>query len=418
MKRWSYVVGMVLCFSHAVVVFGQETKGLPADAGIPVIDWKDAGDHIDQQVIVQGQIVQTRNIGKMCFLNFDTSRSFTAVVRQEHFEAFPQPPEAMYDQKIVRIRGTISVFRDKPQVEVSNPSQITILDAEKPIEPQTGGKPKVRPFTGTVTIAAYNTLNLFDEYNDPYHEDEGTPAKPKEQLELLAKAIRALDADVISLEEVESRDYLERFVKAMLPDMGYQEVVCFESNDVRGIDCAVLSRFPVGPVTSYRHLKFPDGDGKTIQFQRDLIQVQIQPPEGPAFYMFPVHFKSKRGGEDTTATVRIGETRQARKILDDLLKREKDALFVVLGDFNDTWDSAAMKAIRGDASGELKGFVQDAPKEYRTFNSGEFTDPIDFILASPAMAKRYVPKSYRIPQGTVESSGSDHNPVVAQFKLK
>ena len=98
MKRWSYVVGMVLCFSHGVAVLGQETKGLPADAGIPVIDWKDAGDHIDQQVIVQGQIVQTRNIGKMCFLNFDTSRSFTAVVRQEHYQAFHQPPDAMYDR--------------------------------------------------------------------------------------------------------------------------------------------------------------------------------------------------------------------------------------------------------------------------------------------------------------------------------
>ena len=41
---------------------------------------------------------------------------------------------------------------------------------------------------------------------------------------------------------------------------------------------------------------------------------------------------------------------------------------------------------------------------------------IDFILASPAMAERYLPRSYRIPQGSSETLGSDHNPVIAKFK--
>ena len=42
---------------------------------------------------------------------------------------------------------------------------------------------------------------------------------------------------------------------------------------------------------------------------------------------------------------------------------------------------------------------------------------IDFILSSPAMTKRYVPKSYRIIPGSVGASGSDHNPVLARFDL-
>lgn len=418
MKRVVLFVAVAVCPWGMAFADDKDKKGLHADVGVPVIDWKDAGEHIGEKVIVQGQIVQTRNIGTMCFLNFDAARTFTAVIRKDSFDSFPSPPEQLYDQKIIRIRGTITEFRGKPQIEVGSPDQVTVLAKEEPIPAKTEAvKPKERPYTGTVTIAAFNVLNLFDDYDDPYHEDEGTPAKPKEQLDLLAKTMRSLDADVISLEEVENRDYLERFVKSMLPDMGYQEIVCFEGNDGRGIDCAVLSRFPVGPVTSHRHLKFPDGEGKTISFQRDFLQIQIQPPTGPAFYMFPVHLKSKRGGADTTEKVRIGEARQIRKLLDDLLKREKDANFVVLGDFNDTWDSDSLKTIRGDASGALKGFVQDAPKDARTFNAGEFTDPIDFILASPAMAKRYVAKSYHIPQGTVETTGSDHNPVAAKFKL-
>jgi endonuclease/exonuclease/phosphatase (EEP) superfamily protein YafD len=42
---------------------------------------------------------------------------------------------------------------------------------------------------------------------------------------------------------------------------------------------------------------------------------------------------------------------------------------------------------------------------------------IDFILASPTMADAYVPKSYEVLLGSVDSCGSDHNPVVAAFTL-
>jgi len=43
---------------------------------------------------------------------------------------------------------------------------------------------------------------------------------------------------------------------------------------------------------------------------------------------------------------------------------------------------------------------------------------IDFILCSPAMAKCYVPGSFRIVQGTEETIGTDHNPVIVRFKIK
>jgi hypothetical protein len=43
---------------------------------------------------------------------------------------------------------------------------------------------------------------------------------------------------------------------------------------------------------------------------------------------------------------------------------------------------------------------------------------IDFILCSPGMATRYVEKSMRVISGTVESSGSDHNPVVMRFDMR
>ena len=412
---------VVLFFVSVVVQAEPPTTApaIPPEAGLPVIDWKEAGKYMDRDVVVQGKIVLVRNTGKLCFLNFDSARSFTAIVQEQSFKKFSQPPDKMYDQKIVRIRGTISEYKGKAQIEIFGPDQVTILEQEQPIPP----KPEVkkRTFDGTVTIAAYNTLNLFDEYDDPYTSDEGTPAKPRAQLEKLAASIRALDADVLALEEVENRGYLERFVTAMLGDMGYENVVLFEGNDRRGIDCAVLSRLPVGPVTSHRHLRFNENaedPAGPMFFRRDLLQVQIQPPKCAAFYVFVTHLKSKRDGGGSADSYRLGEARQARRIFDGLLSKDKDAMFVVCGDFNDTFESKAVKALRGEGAMALRDFMADVPKGAVSFNK----DPqsiIDFIFASPAMAERYVAKSYRIVEpGSIATTGSDHNPVVAKFDLK
>lgn len=405
---------LMMCF---VVPWAVRAEGqiLPPEAGLPVIDWQDAHKYVDGEVIVQGKIVQTKDIGRITFLNFDTAHSFTAIVREANYKNFPKGPDRMYDHQIVRIRGVVSEFNGTPQIEVFRPEQVRILEQAEPIPPKPA--PQRRAFKGIVTLGTFNVYNLFDEYDDPYHVDEGTPAKPKEQLERLAATIKKLDVDVLALEEVENRGYLQRFVATYLPDMGYENVVCIESNDRRGIDCAVLSRLPVGPVTSYRHLRFPDGSGEEMQFRRDLLEARIEPPGCQAFSLFVVHFKSKRGGADTTGKYRLGEARKTREVLDDLLRQHRDALFVICGDFNDTWDSPPLKLLRGEGDTALHGLLADLPKDAATYNQ-EPHGMIDFLLCSPAMAKRYVPKSCKIMPGTVDSSGSDHNPVSAHFDLK
>jgi endonuclease/exonuclease/phosphatase family metal-dependent hydrolase len=388
---------------------------LPKDAGVPIVDWKDAPKYVGKEVIVQGRIVRARNIKKICFLNFDAARSFTAIVHETNFKNFPEPPEMVYAGKLVRIKGTITTYQGKPQIEVSRPEQVTVLAEDTPIPPPT--EQKAQPFSGTVTIGAFNTLNFFDEYDDPFHSDEGTPAKPKDQLEHLAARIRMANADILGLEEVENRFYLERFVAAMLPDMGYKYVVSFEGNDKRGIDVALLSRLPVGPVTSHMYERFSDGSGSETWFQRDLLQVRIEPPEAPAFQVFVVHFKSKRTGPDSEKT-RQAECKQARKILDQELAKDKNALFVICGDFNDTFDSNPLKTLRGSGPTALVDFMKDLPKDAVTYNTNPHRSVIDYVFASPAMGQRYVDKSYNVIEGSIETGGSDHNPVLAKFNLK
>ena len=406
----------IAVFCCPIFAIGEEP--ISPDAGVPVIAWQDAGKYVDQLVIVQGRVVAARNIGKITFLNFDAARSFSAVIHDRNYKNFPTPPETAYDQKTIRIRGLISEFRDKPQIEITRPDQVRIVDDKDVVPPPAAPPKKVREFTGELTIATLNTLNLFDAHDDPYTADEGTDAKPKQQLEQLAATIHKIDADVLALEEVENRGYLEQFTAAMLGDMGYREVVCFDSNDKRGIDCAILSRFPVGPVTSYRHREFSDGSGGRMRFQRDLLRAKVEPPGAPAFEVFVVHFKSKRGSSTESDRIRLAEATEARKIMDEMLKDEPGSLFLICGDFNDTFDSPSLKMLRGSGATALKDFLSDIPKTTATYNKDPYRSMIDFILASPALGRNYVPQSYKVISGSIEQGGSDHNPVYLRFKLK
>ena len=426
-------------------------RGLPADRPdreLPEVSWEDAADHVGEECTVVGQVVMAKSIGSICFLNFhhDYRTHFTVVIKRESFDRFPEPPETMYADKHVKVTGKIIEYRGKPEIIVTGPDQIRIVNeaviasvpvatqpaspvpaprtpASQPAAGQTTRTPPAaqaapRPFDGIVTVASYNVANLFDDHDDPYHRDEGTPPKPSDELEEVAATIRRVNADVIALQEVENRGYLEQFNQALLGDMGYEQVVLFEGNDQRGIDVAVLSRLPVGPVTSYRHVTYRNADGRAARFRRDLLRVRIEPPTGQSFDLFVVHLKSKRGGEPA-AVVRLGEATAARKVLDGVLAENPEVCFALCGDPNDTFDSEVIGTLVGGGPTALQSFFSEVPEEQQiTFNREPYRSMIDFMLCSPGLARHYQPGSFRVYPGTLENSGSDHNPISARFDLR
>ena len=77
---------------------------------------------------------------------------------------------------------------------------------------------------GTIRLAAYNVENFFDGVDDPAlqgdYDDLPMQTSP-DRCAALAQAIRALDADVLGLEEVESEEALRWFRDTYLKGMGY-----------------------------------------------------------------------------------------------------------------------------------------------------------------------------------------------------
>jgi len=411
----------------------------PFKSDLPHISWDKTAEHYGQECVVYGTVIAARNIGARCFLNFHENfrENFTVVINSDDYGKFPSPPESLYNGKHVRVVGKVVEYRNKPEIVVTSPEAIEIIESpippavpagvgaapsgQTPVADATPSKP-VAPAPpspakdGVVKVATFNLLNLFDDFDDPYVENEPVPGKKAEEKARLAAVLRGMAADIVALQEVESRPVVQRFVDEYLADFKY-EVVLYEGNSDRGIDVALLSRLPVGPVTSHRHLDLTDSGGQPMRFQRDLLQVRITPEGFLPFDVFVVHLKSKHGGEEASLPIRAGEAKAIRSLFDDLLHADSQARFLICGDFNDTIESQPLQTIIGAGPVALRGFYDDLPSEKRITYNRQHLSMIDFVFASPALAAGYVPKSYDVLLGSVDAHGSDHNPVTASFKL-
>lgn len=254
----------------------------------------------------------------------------------------------------------------------------------------------------TVRVATWNLENFFDRFDDPWRRDEVTkPAYVREsRLQRLAGQIQKLNPEILCLQEIENRFLLQEFVSKYLPDSGYR-VVLLEGNDTRGIDVALLSRLPVGAVTSYRHLRFQDEAGQEQYFQRDLLRVTIGSPLHAD--VFVVHLKSQRGGE-AADTLRLAEAEQIAEILRSEMQRNADYRAILAGDFNDQPDSPTLKAFYDI------GLVDacDGSKQV-TYNREPYRSRIDFILMTPALGSSL--QKAEIWEDAEIQKASDHNPV-------
>lgn len=284
-----------------------------------------------------------------------------------------------------------------------------------------------------VKIATYNVENLFDRYDDPYAGDIDRFAnnkllvKKESDVEAVAQVIRSVNADVVGLQEVENRGTLEDLNSRYLKDMGYKEVVLVEGNDSRGIDVALLSRFPLGPVVSYRHLDLQTpGLTKQARFSRDLLEVTVRPPGGAPFTVFVTHSKSRSGGKSADLQ-RLAEARKIRDIWDTRLKSNPNAKFVLCADLNDDPSAVTIKVLQGGGKTAVKAVPAKAPDGSTWTEDSSFPDkfdPItfDYLMASPAIMRSVTRGGiYRPAKGSAHYNtmrqASDHCPVWAEFDL-
>ena len=266
------------------------------------------------------------------------------------------------------------------------------------------------------TLATYNVQDLFDTVDDPAAADErSTENQLRNKFTRLGRMLQVLDADIVGLMEVETLGVLRRLNTEALASLGYHETILIEGNDPeRGIDVALLSRFPVIQTVSHAAEIWTDGGGLPRRlFSRDCLECHIRLPSGETLVVLINHFKSKRGGGDEGNALRTAQAVCVREIADGLLATHP--LTAIVGDLNDTADSPALAPLLSDAA--LTDLAAaDVPADHCcTFVYAGQPERIDFMLASPALRARFVPGSVFIPHSIWAHKASDHAPIRAAF---
>lgn len=266
------------------------------------------------------------------------------------------------------------------------------------------------PPARSFTLATYNVENLFDGSNTVL--GPSNPPKSDEAKQHLADSLRALNADVVGLVEVESRATLRNFRDTYLKDMGYQYIALQEGNDMRGIDVAVLSRFPITHLKSHRNAVFGvPGAPAPGKLSRDLLQARIAVGQGYSFTLFVTHLKA-RPGEKASDAKRKAEAQFIRRMLRDFEKANPDANYALVGDFNDRPGSETLKVFLDGRDRDpllFDAFSELGPNAF-SYHPIKYRGRIDYILLSQGIRKEYVPNSARILETPSALKASDHLP--------
>ncbi|MEM6326235.1 MAG: endonuclease/exonuclease/phosphatase family protein [Bacteroidota bacterium] len=275
----------------------------------------------------------------------------------------------------------------------------------------------------TVRVATFNLEHFVDLHDSPYirngREDAPDADALAERYTMFAEALRAMDADVISLQEVEGEGLVRALVDSLVPDMGYRFVASADDADWY-MNVVVMSRLPLGPVTSFADAVTPipgqtDEEGRpeaTDLANHRMLAVDVYARPDYTFTLAAAHLKAGRG--DRNEAWRSGQAALLHAWFSQRFGASGgDANVLLAGDLNAIPGTPSFAALL-NADGALGSVRLGDPLA----GTGRFTHPaedpqrrLDHVLpsegAAPETVSVDVPMLMRNPERL-----SDHLPVV------
>jgi ABC-type Mn2+/Zn2+ transport system permease subunit/endonuclease/exonuclease/phosphatase family metal-dependent hydrolase len=146
-----------------------------------------------------------------------------------------------------------------------------------------------------------------------------------------------------------------------------------------------------------------------------------------ALFLINCHLKSKSGDDRlfgsrqppvfSTVPQRTAQAREVRGLVEEILKIDRQARIIVLGDTNEHEFAAPMRELTGAA---LVNLIERVPRPERySFNFNGNSQILDHILVSESLAARVVDVRIHHINADLPSAtaSSDHDPVSARFDL-
>jgi endonuclease/exonuclease/phosphatase family metal-dependent hydrolase len=255
---------------------------------------------------------------------------------------------------------------------------------------------------GAIRLATYNVLNLFDDADDPSLSGEFDDIKfttSDDRCRAMAAAIRAIDADILALQEVESLEALKWFRDRYLADMGYAWVSSLDVGYFRGVECSVMSRFRIASERVWpkenlqtvrrKGIGWSDvPDRAPFGFQRSPLMVEIALDGGYELTLFIVHHKAGREFN----WQREAEAIRAMELIEAERTKNPARNIVVMGDFNAApWDKSARVYLEGGLIDTLAHRCTSRDiAECAQFKTHESDRVLDYILLNSAAHRELV----------------------------
>lgn len=232
---------------------------------------------------------------------------------------------------------------------------------------------------GTLRVAVYNVKH-------------GLGMDDRIDLERIADVLRPLDADVITLQEIDRGvdrtagvDQAERLGELLGMSAYFGAFMPYQNGDY---GMAVLSRVPVSHVENHR---LPDGDEP-----RTALEVVVHVGDsGEAVSVVGIHL------------YRTPEERRAQAITLSEALADRPYPVVLAGDFNSVRGDVAYRALE-----EADWFVVDKSGPVDTFPSDAPEREIDYVMLRPA--ERFEVVEHRVID---ERVASDHRPLLAVLRI-
>ena len=188
-----------------------------------------------------------------------------------------------------------------------------------------------------ISIVSWNVQTFFDtntegsEYKE-FRKKSWNNEKYTERLKRLSGAIKALDADVVALQEVENEDVLHdiyNFLQGEWSTHKKYRYATFAKKNGAALGCAILSRFPIADIKvhefTFNSLTASENGA------RPLLEVSVSTKQGD-FVLFVNHWKSQKDENEESCKIR---SMQEGILAHNIQKKLSEGLPVVAcGDFN------------------------------------------------------------------------------------
>ncbi len=285
-------------------------------------------------------------------------------------------------------------------------------------------------FAGTLTVATYNVRNYTLENRMADGEYKKEYPKPESEKDALRAVIKAIDADVLALQEMGPRPFLDELQRDLRSDgVDYPHGVVLDAHD-EARHVAVLSKRPFVSVGRHTDLDFVYF-GEQDAVKRGLLEVRVAagdagapPADDEVVTIFVVHLKSRYTDRPDDPESVIRRTAEAGAVCDRVLKIFPDparARFLLVGDCNDTRASRPLRALGRRGGTLIADLLPAADTRGETWTQywakQDIYSRFDHILVSPGLRDAVVVGAARIYDGPQALQASDHRPVVVRLNF-